>query len=76
MKIENIFIIIVAAVLVISVLTIFSTPNQTRMGGMMYGMFRGYGYGFMLLGWLTYLLIITLIVAAIYWLIKSTNKKS
>ena len=40
--------------------------------GMMYG---GYGYGMMFFGWLTYLLVIALIIAAIYWLIKSANRK-
>lgn len=42
------------------------------MGGMMYGT---YGSGFMVLGWLTYLLVIVLIIATIYWLIKSANRK-
>jgi hypothetical protein len=42
------------------------------MGGMMYG---NYGSGFMILSWITYLLVITLVIAAIYWLIKSANKK-
>lgn len=42
------------------------------MGGMMYG---SYGSGMMLLGWILYLFIIVLIGAAIYWLIKTANKK-
>jgi uncharacterized membrane protein len=40
--------------------------------GMMYG---GYGSGMMFLGWITYILVIVLIIAAIYWLFKSANKK-
>jgi len=42
------------------------------MGGMMYGQ---YGLGLGILSWVTSLLVISLIVAAIYWLIKSANKK-
>ena len=42
------------------------------MGGMMYG---SYGSGMMIFGWLTYLLVIALIIAAIYWLIKSANRR-
>lgn len=44
-------------------------------GGMMYGIYGGYGGGMMLFSWITYLLIITLVVAAIYWLIKNANRK-
>ncbi len=48
------------------------------MGGMMQMMsgYGGYGYGVMLLSWVTYLLIIALIIAAIYWLVSSANRKS
>ena len=45
------------------------------MMNMMGGYYNGYGSGMMFLVWLTYLLIIALIVAAIYWLIKSANRK-
>jgi len=41
-------------------------------GGMMYGL---YGGGAMILGWVISLLVIALIIAAIYWLIKSANRK-
>ncbi|MEK6859756.1 MAG: hypothetical protein AABX54_02980 [Nanoarchaeota archaeon] len=44
-------------------------------GGMMYGIYGGYGSGMMLFSWVTYILVIALIVAAIYWLIKSAGKK-
>jgi uncharacterized membrane protein len=44
-------------------------------GGMMAGLTGGYGAGMMFFGWIIYLLIIVLIVAAIYWLVKSANKK-
>lgn len=45
------------------------------MGGMMGGVYGNYGYGAMTLSWVLYLLVIALIVAAIYWLVKSANKK-
>jgi len=45
------------------------------MGGMMYGFYGGYGTGMMIFSWLTGLLVIGLLAAGIYWLIKSANKK-
>jgi|SRR3989344_5620645 len=47
-------------------------------GGMMnYGSsaYVGYGNSMVILGWLIYTLVIILIIAAIYWLIKSANRK-
>jgi uncharacterized membrane protein len=44
--------------------------------GMMNGFYSGYGSGFMILSWITYLLLIALIIAAIYWLIKNANRKN
>ncbi len=44
-------------------------------GGMMYGLYGGYGTGMMLFSWITSILVIALIIAGIYWLIKSANKK-
>ena len=53
--------------------------NNLGYGGMMsmtYGNgMMGYGTGAFVLGWITYLLVIALIIAAIYWLIKTANKK-
>ena len=46
--------------------------SDCPMGGMMYG---NYGSGMMFFGWITYLLFIALIVTAIYWLIRSANKR-
>lgn len=45
------------------------------MGGMMGGFYGNYGSSMMVLSWLTYILFIALIVAAIYWLIKSASRK-
>ena len=39
---------------------------------MMYGAYGGTG---MIFGWILYLLVIALIVAAIYWLIKSASSR-
>ncbi|MBS3095165.1 hypothetical protein J4231_00630 [Candidatus Woesearchaeota archaeon] len=43
-----------------------------NMGGMMYG---NYGPSALIFGWLNYVLIIALVVAAIYWLVKSAKKR-
>jgi len=43
------------------------------MMGMMYG--GNYGYGMMFFGWIIWILFIALIIAAIYWLVKSANRK-
>ncbi|MEK6935606.1 MAG: hypothetical protein AABW67_02375 [Nanoarchaeota archaeon] len=54
------------------------TPTNSygsMMGGMMYGIGGGFGSGMMLLSWITYLAILTLIIAGIYWLIKSANRR-
>lgn len=50
------------------------TPYQTC-GGFSSMMTGYYGSGFIFLSWITYLLFLGLIIAAIYWLIKSANKK-
>ena len=41
-------------------------------GGMMYGY---YGSGALIFGWIIGLLLIALLIAAIYWLIKSADKR-
>ncbi|MBS3099338.1 hypothetical protein J4462_03940 [Candidatus Pacearchaeota archaeon] len=62
-------------------------PVNSGYGGMMgggYGMigmmntmtgYGGYNAGAVLLSWITYLLTIALIIAGIYWLIKTANRK-
>jgi len=42
---------------------------------MMSGFYGTYGSGFMILSWIIFILVIALIISAIYWLIKSANKK-
>lgn len=48
-------------------------------GGMIAGMMNmmggSYGSGYVLLGLLNYLLFVALIISAIYWLIKTANRK-
>ena len=64
------------SIFALSILGLTSTASadvgDCPMGGMMYG---NYGSGMMFFGWITYLLFIALIVAAIYWLIRSANKR-
>ncbi|MEK6913159.1 MAG: hypothetical protein AABW47_00620 [Nanoarchaeota archaeon] len=52
----------------------FYPANQYSVGmmGMMYG---NYGVGLGVLSWVFSLVTIGLIIAAIYWLVKSANKK-
>ena len=58
----------------------FTAVNNGGSGGMM-GMMQmmsgygGYGSGMIFLGWITYLLTIALIIAAIYWLIQTAKRK-
>jgi len=44
-------------------------------GGMMYGFSGGYGAGMMIFSWVISVLVIALITAAIYWLVKSASNK-
>jgi hypothetical protein len=46
--------------------------NYPMMAGMMYGQ---YGAGALVFSWIISLAVIALIVAAIYWLIKSANRR-
>ena len=58
----------------------FTAVNNGGMGGMM-GMMNtmtGYGSynsGTVFLSWITYLLTIALMIAGIYWLVKTANRK-
>lgn len=52
----------------------YGTDGMMGMMQMMTG-YSGYGWGIMALGWITYLLVIALIIAAVYWLIKTANRK-
>lgn len=69
-------IIIVCIVLFIGILG-FGGIMAGGFGGMMmpYGMMGGYGYFSMLLGWISWIFIIALIIAIIYWLVKNANKR-
>lgn len=63
---------------ILSLLTsigIVSAQGDYGCGMMGNWMVGGYGSGMMFLGWITYLLVIALIIAGIYWLIKNANRK-
>lgn len=66
----------ILSIFALSILSLAATASadvsDCPMGGMMYG---NYGSGMMFFGWITYLLFIALIGAAIYWLIRSANKR-
>ena len=75
-KIKNLGTMISAAVLgLLTFLAIIpfidADDVATYCGGMMSGFYGGYGNGFMILSWIIYILIIILIIAGIYWFIKS-----
>jgi len=58
----------------------FTAVNNGGVGGMtgMMNMMAGYGgynAGAVLLSWITYLLTIALMIAGIYWLVKTANRK-
>ncbi len=68
---------LLAIIAFLAILPIISAQQQYNcqiggIGGMMYG---GYGSGFMILGWITYLAVLALIIVGVYWLIKSANKR-
>jgi len=68
---------LLAVIAFLAILPIISAQQDyncpmSGFGGMMYG---GYGSGFMILGWITYLAVLALIIAGVYLLIKSANKK-
>ena len=70
-KITLLMITLMFALSLVSAVDYSSCP----MGGAYNMMYGGYGSGMMFLGWISYLLVIALIVAAIYWFLKSANKK-
>ena len=74
----NLNLLILTGILVMSSLAMISAQEQYNCpmgGGMMYGLYGGYGSGMMFLSWITYVLFIVLIIAGIYWLFKNANRK-
>ena len=63
-----------AAFTLIFILNLVSAAYSDESCNMMSGLAGGYGAGVMFFGWITYLLAISLIIAAIYWFIKSAGK--
>jgi uncharacterized membrane protein len=71
---KNLIISIVVTILTAIVAVSAATNDYGTCPG--YGMMNGgYGSSFMILSWITYILLIALIIAAIYWLIKNANKR-
>ncbi len=71
---DNAWIWIVVAVCAVLFLGLFSFAGTGGYG--MMGMMGGsYGYGMMFFGWLTWVLVIVLIVAGIYWLVRTANRR-
>ena len=68
--------ILVGAIVFFSLAFVAAQDYNCPMGGMMYGVYGGYGTGMMFLYWLLYLAVIALIIAGIYWLIKSAGKSA
>ena len=66
---------LVGLILAMGLASAVTNDYDCPMGGMMYGAFGGYGPGAMLFSWIIYILVITLLIAAIYWLFSSTKKK-
>ncbi|MBS3078738.1 hypothetical protein J4218_01320 [Candidatus Pacearchaeota archaeon] len=62
-------------IIVISIVSVFAEQAYTpQTCGGINGMMSGYyGSGFVIIGWITYILVILLIIAGIYWLF--TNAK-
>ncbi len=71
----TIVIIVIIAVLLLSGIFSFSFANGFSQYGMMGMMGGSFGYGMMFFGWITWVLIIVLIIAGIYWLIKTADKR-
>lgn len=66
---------ILILIILISIANVFADPatSQTCNGvNMMSGY---YGPGYLILGWITYILIILLIIAGIYWLLTNTKRR-
>ena len=64
-------------ILLVNLASAVDTTSCYGYGGM-YSMMSGiggYGYGMATLAWVTYILIIGLIIAGIYWLVKSATRK-
>ena len=76
MKTNRLILTIVSIFSLVSLVFAADTDNLAGYcGGMMSGLYGGYGTSFMLVSWIFYIAIIGLIIAGIYWMIKSANSK-
>jgi len=65
-----------ALIILVGLINFVSAHAGESHTGDMMGMYGAYGGTGMIFGWVFYLLVIVLIIAAIYWLIKSANSKN
>lgn len=76
MKLKKTTLIALSLILISNFASALDTSTYNcPMGGMMYGVYGGYGGVGQILSGLTYLLVIALLIAGIYWLVKSANRK-
>jgi len=68
--------ILVSLSLIANISALENNADSCPMGGVMYGFNGGYGSGAMILSWTFSILFIVLIIAGVYWLIKSANQKN
>ena len=71
---KNTWIWIIVGVCIFALLSIFNFARFGTNGvpGMMGG---SYGSGMMFFGWMTWLLMVALMLAGIYWLVRTANRK-
>jgi uncharacterized membrane protein len=68
---------ILILIILISIANVIADPEyaQQTCGGIN-GMMSGYyGQGYIILGWITYILVILLIIAGIYWLFTNAKRR-
>ncbi|MEK6875258.1 MAG: hypothetical protein AABX30_01090 [Nanoarchaeota archaeon] len=70
------FAFLISLSLIANISALENNANSCLMGGVMYGFNGSYGSGTMILSWTVSILLIVLIIAGIYWFIKSANNKT
>ena len=76
MKNKSLILAGIIALILTGLASVLADPDDffgCSMGGMMYG---AYGPGMAIFGWISWILVIALIIAGIYWLIKSADSKN
>ena len=71
--------ILIAVVLSLTIPNVLAIENNVYncpMGGAAYGLNGSYGISSMILGWILSILLVILLLAGIYWFVKSANKNN